>query len=338
MTILALNSPTFSSLWSSPVTQVLFGILVTLLVLRTSRGGGGGGGSVGGGSAFAFGSGSSDWMFSGLEGMTAMTAQHKPATSFHENTDIYDDFYAAVHDQLVFRDTSPNLSDMQVILSIDTPVYHANSIVVDVGCGTGKLVNALRNVFSAKQSQTGAGQGQGQGQGGAETMVFGVDISPSMIRRAIALHPGAEYMTGDAMDRHLFPESSVTHVLCVDYTFYLLKNRKHFVDNVLRWLMPGGYFIVHLVDKQPGLNRWHMAPVVTDRFRYSVDWKPALQLLREKFVFANGDVRTQHLSLPFQSMAQDVAMIQEVGFLLHAHYKLPAEGEYITVFTKQNYH
>jgi hypothetical protein len=46
----------------------------------------------------------------------------------------------------------------------------------------------------------------------------------------------------------LFESSSFTHLFCTDFTIYSFEDKTRFLKNVYNWLVPNGFFIVHLVD------------------------------------------------------------------------------------------
>ena len=47
----------------------------------------------------------------------------------------------------------------------------------------------------------------------------------------------------------LYPADSFTHVLCLYFTIYYIKNKKQFLTNCYDWLKPGGYLVLHLVNR-----------------------------------------------------------------------------------------
>ena len=79
--------------------------------------------------------------------------------------DIYDDFYADIYDQMLYSHQKNNFEIGQIIN--ETQLVN-ESIILDVGCGTGNHVNIL-------------------GLDGYN--VTGVDISPAMIKKAKEYYP-----------------------------------------------------------------------------------------------------------------------------------------------------
>ena len=46
-----------------------------------------------------------------------------------------------------------------------------------------------------------------------------------------------------------FPQQSFTHLTCLYFTVYYIKNKRLFFENCYNWLAPGGYLLLHLVDR-----------------------------------------------------------------------------------------
>ena len=145
---------------------------------------------------------------------------------FKKGYEIYDDFYANIYDHLVYNNIKTDYEIGQIINST-TP--SSQSIILDVGCGTGHHVAKLTD---------------------KNLQVVGIDISPSMIKAATEKYPAHKFKVGDALFSGQFHPVSFTHILCLYFTIYYFKDKRNFFDNCMEWLMPGGYLIIHLVDKE----------------------------------------------------------------------------------------
>lgn len=255
---------------------------------------------------------------------------------FKEGTAIYDDFYADIYDYLVFN-TIKNDYEVGVIINNTTPT--SKSIIADIGCGTGHHVGNL----SSKNLE-----------------VIGVDISPSMIKKAKENNPNIanNFKIGDALNSHLFKDDSLTHILCLYFTIYYMKDKMQFFYNCMNWLMPGGYLIVHLVDKYkfdpilpPGNPLYIVSPqkyakeritqtkITFNDFIYNSNFKLEndIATFNEKFKFNDGRVRKQEQRLYMEDLPTVVNMAQDAGFLLHAKIdmvKCAYEHQYLYVFVK----
>lgn len=145
---------------------------------------------------------------------------------FKTGIDVYDKFYIDVYDYLVFNDVK-NQYEVGEIINKTIPT--SESRVLDIGCGTGHHVGALTQ---------------------QNIDVIGIDISPAMITQAKQNYPNGKFQIADAMDPKKFPNQSFTHILCMYFTIYYFKDKQQFFENAFNWLMPGGYLIIHLVDRE----------------------------------------------------------------------------------------
>jgi len=141
------------------------------------------------------------------------------------NVDIYDDFYADIYDYLVYNKIKDNY-EVGEILNKTTP--NEQSIILDIGSGTGNTVASL-----AKKNLN----------------ITGLDNSISMIDKSKSNYPDYNFQYGDAMKAETFQASSFTHILCLYFTIYYFKDKHIFFKNCFDWLKPGGYLVVHLVDR-----------------------------------------------------------------------------------------
>jgi SAM-dependent methyltransferase len=60
----------------------------------------------------------------------------------------------------------------------------------------------------------------------------------------------ALFKNGNIEDSLLFEKRKFTHILCLYFTIYHFKNKNIFFKNCYQWLKPGGYLIIHLVEKE----------------------------------------------------------------------------------------
>ena len=256
---------------------------------------------------------------------------------FLQGDAVYDDFYASIYDHLVFNQIR-NDYEVGVIVNSSTP--NQKSVIADIGCGTGHHIKE----FKEKNFD-----------------IIGVDISPSMINKAKENYPSLENQlkVGDALDGHLFIDNSLTHILCLYFTIYYMKDKMRFFNNCMNWLMPGGFLIVHLVDKYkfdpilpPGNPLYIVSPqkyakeritktkITFNDFVYDSNFKlhnNDVATFDEKFKFNDGRVRKQEQRLYMDDLPTIVNMAQDAGFLLHAKIdmiKCAYEYQYLYVFIK----
>ena len=142
-----------------------------------------------------------------------------------QNTNAYDDFYVSMYDK-IHKTRQHTKYDLFQIIKATQP--SEKSIFLDVGSGTGCLVNRLRkHGFNA----------------------FGIDSSQAMIQHSVKLYPQCEYKCTDVNKTMEFDPDTFSHILCTNFTIYELSDKNTFFKNSKRWLKVGGYLIVHLVDK-----------------------------------------------------------------------------------------
>lgn len=257
---------------------------------------------------------------------------------FKNNNDVYDDFYASIYDYLVFN-TLKNDYEIGNITNITKP--DKTSVILDIGCGTGHHVNDL-----SKKNLN----------------ITGIDISPSMIKEAKKTYPDCNFKVGDALDEMQFSHNMFTHILCLYFTIYYLKDKRRFFDNCMDWLAPGGYLVVHLVDREkfdpilpPGNPLYIVSPqkyakeritktkVTFNEFTYESNFKfdksNDVAIFDEKFKFDDGKVRKQEQTLYMEDTEDILTIAQECGFILSGKLdlvKCAYEYQYLYIFTKPN--
>jgi len=152
--------------------------------------------------------------------------EQKEQVTIKEGPALYDDFYASIYDELVYNQQK-NEYEVGSIIESTNPT--SESKILDIGSGTGHHVGLL-------------------GDKGYDAT--GVDISQFMINRAKGLYPDAKYINGDAANAHLFKPDSFSHILCLYFGIYYFKDKDLFFVNCMKWLRPGGFLVVHIVDRE----------------------------------------------------------------------------------------
>jgi len=253
--------------------------------------------------------------------------------------DIYDDFYTEIYDYLVFNNLKDEYEIGQIINKTE-PTSHSR--ILDVGCGTGHHVAS----FASKGFD-----------------ILGIDISPSMIEQDKKNYPDYKFQVADATNSGTFEPNTFTHILCMYFTVYYIKDRTQFFANCFNWLMPGGYLILHLVDRDnfdpilpPGNPLLYVSPqryakerITTTKvkftdFNYSADFKLDKQnniaKFEEKFKNdSDGKVRKNEHILYMDDLETIVQEVQGQGFFLEAQIDLlqcQYEYQYLYMFIKPN--
>ncbi len=254
-------------------------------------------------------------------------------------TEIYDNFYADIYDYLVFNNLK---DDYEVGYIINNSSPSSKSKILDVGCGTGHHVASL----------------------GAKGLdILGIDISPAMIDKSKQNFPDYKFQVADALDGNAFQPDSYTHILCMYFTIYYFRDKSQFFHNCYKWLMPGGYLIVHLVDREqfdpilpPGNPLMYVSPqryakeritstkVKFTDFSYSanfeLDNKNDKALFIEKFKNdSDGKIRKNEHVFYMPDANQIVDEAQSCGFIVEGKADLlqcQYEYQYLYVFIKPN--
>ena len=258
---------------------------------------------------------------------------------FKTGQDVYDDFYADIYDYLVFNNVK---DEYEVGEIMNKTTASSESKILDIGCGTGHHVAELS---------------------GRSIDVLGIDISPSMIKKAKQNYPDYKFEVQDATNSQIFQRDTFTHILCMYFTIYYIQDKAQFFENCYNWLMPGGYLIVHLVDRKnfdpilpPGNPLLYVSPqkyakeritstkVKFTDFAYNANFDLDEQNNIAKFTekFKNdkdGKVRKHEHIMYMPDLTEIVDEAQSAGFvvqgkvdLLHCQY----EYQYLYIFTKPN--
>ena len=256
---------------------------------------------------------------------------------FKKGPEIYDDFYAGIYDFLVFNDVK-NDYEVGMILNQNTP--NTKTVILDVGCGTGHHVGKLSQNHNLD--------------------VLGIDISPSMIAKAKENYPDLNFQVANVLNKDNFSNYEFTHILALYFTIYYIDDKQQFFNNCIDWLKPGGYLIVHLVDRYkfdpilpPGNPLYVVSPqkyakerITTTKINFNefiynstftLNESSDLATFDEKFKFNNGKVRRQEHLLYMTNIGDIINMAQDAGFIIHAKIdlvKVAYEYQYLYVFMK----
>ena len=142
-----------------------------------------------------------------------------------EGTNIYDDFYSSIYDELVY-DNVKNDFEVGEIRRLVKPTERSR--VLDIGSGNGHHVNLLEK---------------------SGYKVEGVDKSGAMIKSAKKKYPSCKFKQGDVLESMLYPKNSFSTITCLYFTIYYITDKQLFLQNCYNWLMPGGYLVLHLVNR-----------------------------------------------------------------------------------------
>lgn len=264
--------------------------------------------------------------------------QQKDMVVLKEGQDLYDGFYTDIYDQLAFNYVKNDYEVGEIILSTKPTTQ---SKILDIGSGTGHHVGLFT---SQKLNATG------------------IDLSEFMVKKAKENYPDSKFIHGDALNAQMFSPNSFTHITCLYFGIYYMKNKQQFFSNCFKWLMSGGNLVVHIVDRDmfdpilPPANpfiivspqkyakeRITQSNITFDNMKYKAnfDLQPNsdVAVFNEKFEGNDGKVRKQKHRFHMESDKDIVAMAQQTGFVLEGKIdliKVGYEYQYLYIFRKPN--
>lgn len=255
----------------------------------------------------------------------------------HTDKDIYDDFYVSVYDDLMHNVGKNNFEIGEITQVEPEP---DNSTLLDIGSGTGHHVAA----FAQKGIKA-----------------TGVDISQAMVKKAKENYPEGDFRQGDVMDTLLFTPSSYSHITCLYFTIYYIEDKKRFFSNCMEWLLPGGFLILHLVDREnfdpivPAAKPIYLVSpqkyadkritnsvVKFDKFDYKCNYEfngdvaKMVETFKDK---ENENVRQNEHKLFMEPQKTILSMAKNTGFMLHSKVdmvKCQYTSQYLYILQKPN--
>lgn len=269
----------------------------------------------------------------------------KPKEGFEERTnefivkkgtEVYDDFYVNIYDDLVFSKIKDNFEIGQIIQNTKPT---EESYILDIGSGTGHHVKNLSdNGYKA----------------------IGIDTSSAMIKKAKKNYPDMDYQNVDALSTMSFPADTFTHITCLYFTLYYIKDKRMFFNNCMNWLKPGGFLALHLVDRNKfdpiipagspfgivspqdyAKKRITSSLVNFDQFEYKANFnlkeKENIAVFNETFKKKNGGVRQNEHNFYMETQKDILSIAKDAGFILDVKIdmlKCQYENQFIYILQK----
>ena len=246
---------------------------------------------------------------------------------------VYDPFYASIYDY-ISHDNNKNQFELLTIFQQTNP--SSESVILDIGSGTGHHVNMFQKTF--------------------QCTTVGIDKSPSMVLKSQILFPdlSSSFFQGDVLKSNYQFQSQFTHITCLYYTIYLTENKHLLIQNVFKWLMNGGYFIVHLVKRDKivstlptkyvnnsDYNYNFKTQIDFNQFKYNSVFVPHLTenkaVIQENFVFHSGEKRKQEQILFFDDHESILQIARNIGFIVHSKVNMRVcnyENNYLYILQK----
>lgn len=260
-----------------------------------------------------------------------------------KNKELFDDFYVNVYDTLVFSDVK-NTFELGKVTEHSVIDHHSK--ILDVGSGTGHHIAELLHMHQSLEGDN----------------VVGIDTSQAMIKKARENYPEhkASFQKADVMKGSLFRDNTFTHILCLYFTIYYIKDKYRFFKNCHNWLQGGGTLFVHLVEPTkfdpivPAGNPLEVVNVqnyadkrITDskvifngfeyqaKFRHTPDKNTATFV--EKFMFKDGKTRENEHTFYMEEKDVIIDQAKQAGFVVKGKihmYKCGYENQYLYILQK----
>jgi SAM-dependent methyltransferase len=266
--------------------------------------------------------------------------QKEEFTTKTDVSGIYDDFYANIYDYLVYNEVK---NEYEIGEIVSKTHITQDSRVLDVGSGTGRHVGEMITQHNISAE--------------------GIDISPQMVAKSKENYPTATFKLGDIMDKSVYHPGQFTHIMCLYFTIYYMKDKALFFRNCLTLLKPGGYLIIHLANRDkfdpilpPGNplvaispQRYAKERITTTKIkfndfqydsRFEVDKPMNSATFVEKFKSdIDGHVRTNEHSFYMETQNAILKQAQNEGFILDSKIdllKVAYEYQYLYILVKHS--
>lgn len=255
-------------------------------------------------------------------------------------TDVYDNFYSDIYDELVYDSVKNNYEVGEIIRT--TKMSPKKSIILDIGAGTGHHMN----LFKKKGYN-----------------IKGIDMSKAMVEKAKKRYPSLDIQQGNVLDTMNYQENTFTNINCLYFTIYYIKDKRTFFHNCFQWLKPGGYLSLHLVNRNkfnPILNSADPLHLVSPQkyakqritnsivkfndFQYKADFKLHNEKEQARFEEVFKDDKTGHIRknehIFYMPTQKDILSIaKDTGFNLLGKIDMvnvQYEYQYIYILYKPN--
>lgn len=247
-----------------------------------------------------------------------------------EGPDVYDDFYVSIYDELVYDPVKNNFEVGELLRT--TKMDPKKSKILDIGSGTGHQAKMIMD-------------------NGYD--IQGLDKSKAMVEKSKSQYPELQITHGDALDSMNYQSDTFTHINALYFTIYYIKDKRTFFENCYKWLKPGGYLNIHLVNRDkfnPIINAADPLVIVSPQkyakkritnslvkfndFQYKADfkYKPEKNLAHFEETFkddSSGNVRKNNHIFYMDTQKQILSQAKDVGFVL--------EGKIDMVLCKYEY-
>jgi SAM-dependent methyltransferase len=246
-----------------------------------------------------------------------------------EDSEIYDDFYSQIYDKLMHP-----IEKSEYFISKMIEMTHPNkdySAFLDVGSGTGALVDALKkNGYKA----------------------YGIDKSKAMVEQSKTLYPDIPVKCENVQNPITYDRGSFTHIICSGKTIYELSDKQQFFKNAYFWLQGNGYLILELVDRSSinmdkigikNSSETNTTDTLVDfldfsyksSFRFDSNGKSVIH----KEIFTDTvtkNIRENEKVLEIEEPNEIIKLATNTGFIIKGKASMDTPGEYIYILERLN--
>lgn len=142
----------------------------------------------------------------------------------YNDNQSFNEFYATIYQDLFYKDVVDDY-EIGIILNKIHPVRQTDALVI--GSKTGKHLDTLsKKGYNA----------------------YGLESSKDMVLSAMKKYPNNKYVLGNGLDQLVFEPEQFTLISIIDFTIYNIRDRRRIFENAYRWLAPGGYLALHLIN------------------------------------------------------------------------------------------
>jgi SAM-dependent methyltransferase len=249
--------------------------------------------------------------------------------------DTYDEFYAQIYPEIMvnFKASASEILKPVFQATMPSTTY---SLFLDVGCGTGAVVN---EIAAAGYRVIGVDR--------SSAMISSAMISSAMISSAMNSVADSDIRLGDVSDPMLFDRRIFSHILLVDQVIYewTLEETRQILLNCSHWLKRGGCLVLHLIDSDfvnRGLNHDFGSFTYSSKYERCSHGSQSSDIVRvETFTdLSSQHVRSNENVLHLSPVGDILKLAEQVGFSIQAKWVLSSsssssrkDGQYIYLLT-----
>ena len=157
-----------------------------------------------------------------------------------------------------------------------------------------------------------------------------------MINKAKDYYDNVDFKNEDILNTTILPGSSISILTCLNYTIYYIKNKQLFLQNCYHWLLPEGYLVIHLVNRnnfnilydehdnldlynncKNNKNNKNNKVIHFDKYKYKTEFKLINDegFFKEKFIDKeSNNIRENIHNFYIPSIDEILHIISRVGF------------------------